>query len=584
MIANGTEDARAMVSLAGERDTATQPRAEARESLRPADRRVLVGVLLVALLVRIGALIRTDVIFNDGPVFLRLAAQMQSGQWHAAFAHDQHPGYPLLIRLAQTLFGEPHPAAIAVSMFFGCAAVAALYVFLLQAWDRRVAALGALMLAVNPYAARFSADVQTESVYLFFFLASVTLLFRALRRASPGWAAAAGVSTALAYLTRPEGAAILGVAGVLAAVAWLRGSWAARPTMAWFAALAIGAGVVAGPYVSFVRSVSGGFRVSQKKSLLTILEFAPGSSAEPAGALSIPASTATNEIVVVVLAALGSALIAFSLSRIRGSAATRVRVDRVSLTVAIVALGLLGAVLAPGPFGVFAGVVVSTLRPEIGLLVAIGIFVRAKSGPRGRSLFVTAVVGLYAVILFGLLVSYGYVDRRHALPPLTLLLGYAAAGGLVLIDGLTSWLRGRGLDATRSRVIAWSTIAGLIVAIALPKAWHAHRAEELGARHAAEWLRDHPGAPGKLASGRLKHGWYAGREWMPLWDLGAVKTLDLLDYEGVRFVLAERDVLDASKRPVAPLAENPRFVLVERYTDPSSPNPVVLYELVQRSD
>lgn len=163
MIANGTEDARAMVSLAGERDTATQPRAEARESLWPADRRVLVGVLLVALLVRIGALIRTDVIFNDGPVFLRLAAQMQSGQWHAAFAHDQHPGYPLLIRLAQTLFGEPHPAAIAVSMLFGCAAVAALYVFLLQAWDRRVAALGALMLAVNPYAARFSADVRAWS-------------------------------------------------------------------------------------------------------------------------------------------------------------------------------------------------------------------------------------------------------------------------------------------------------------------------------------------------------------------------------------------------------------------------------------
>jgi hypothetical protein len=197
---------------------------------------------------------------------------------------------------------------------------------------------------------------------------------------------------------------------------------------------------------------------------------------------------------------------------------------------------------------------------------------------------VTATVGLYAVLLFGLLVSYGYVDRRHALPPLTLLLGYAAAGALVLIDGLTSWLETRGRGAERARLIAWATVTGLMVAIALPKAWHAHGREELGARRAAEWLRDHPEPPGKLASDRLKHGWYAAREWMPLWDLGAVKTLDLLDYEGVRFVLAEHDVLDASRRLVPPLDDNPRFVLVERYTDPSDPRPVVLYELVRRSD
>jgi len=572
-----------MVSLAEEHATSAGARSGLREHRRHDDARVWLGLLAVALVVRIGTLIRTDVIFNDGPMFLRLAAWMQAGRWHDAFAHDQHPGYPLFIRLAQTVFGEPYPAAIAVSMLFGCASVLVLYGFLRQGWDRRVAALGALMLAVNPYAARFSADVQTEPVYLFFFLASVALLFAALRRASPGLAAAAGVMTALAYLTRPEGAAVIVVGVALAGTAWLRGSWTGRRTLAWLAALVAGAAVFAGPYVAFVRSVSGGFRVSQKKSLLTILEFEPGASAEPAGAAIDAVPTATHEILVVVLAALAVACVAFVLGRIRGRAATRVRVDRVSLGVAIAAIGLLAAILAPGSFGVFAGVVVSTLRPEILLLMAIGIFVRAKNGPTGRTLFVTSIVVLYAVILFGLLVSYGYVSRRHALPPLTLLFGYAAVGALVLIDGMETWLRERGRDARRSRIIAWSTIAGLIVAIALPKAWHAHRAEELGARRAAEWLREHPEPPGKLASDRRKHGWYAARDWMPLWDLGAVKTLDLLDYEGVRFVLAEHDVLDASKRPVPPLVGNPRFVLVERWADPSDARPVVLYELVPSS-
>ena len=50
-----------------------------------------------------------------------------------------------------------------------------------------------------------------------------------------------------------------------------------------------------------------------------------------------------------------------------------------------------------------------------------------------------------------------------------------------------------------------------------------------------------------------------------------------------RFVLAEHDVLDASKRPVPPLVGNPRFVLVERWADPSDTRPVVLYELVPTS-
>lgn len=572
-----------MVSLAEEHATSAGPRREPGPHRAPGDGGVWLGLLAVTLVVRLGSLIRTDVIFNDGPVFLRLAARMQAGDWHDAFAHDQHPAYPLLIRVAQIAFGEPYPAAIAVSMIFGSGAVLVLYAFLRQGWDRRVAALGALMLAVNPYAARFSADVQTEPVYLFFFLASVTLLFAALRRGSPKLAAAAGGVTALAYLTRPEGAAVLAVGVMLAGTAWLRGSWTGRRTLAWLGALVAGAGVFAGPYVLFVRSVSGGFRLSQKKSLLTILEFEPGASAEPVRRVVDTLPNATHEIVFVALVALGIVCVAVALGRIRGSAATRVRVDRVSLGVALAAVGLLAALLAPGPFGVFAGVVISTLRPEIGLLMAIGIFVRAKDAPTGRTLFVTSIVALYAVILFGLLVSYGYVDRRHALPPLTLLFGYAAVGALVLIDGMAKWLRERGHAPGRSRIVAWSTIAGLIVAIALPKAWHAHRAEELGARRAAEWLHDHPEPPGKLASDRLKHGWYAARDWMPLWDLGAVKTLDLLDHEGVRFVLAEQDVLDAAKQPVPPLVGNPRFVLVERWSDPSQERPVVLYELVRRS-
>ena len=93
-----------MVSLAGERDAAVFAPAGVRESGGFGVRRVAVGLFGLALVVRLGALIRTDVIFNDGPVFLQIAAQMQAGQWHTAFAHDQHPGYPLWVRSG---FPEP---------------------------------------------------------------------------------------------------------------------------------------------------------------------------------------------------------------------------------------------------------------------------------------------------------------------------------------------------------------------------------------------------------------------------------------------------------------------------------------------
>ena len=41
------------------------------------------------------------------------------------------------------------------------------------------------------------------------------------------------------------------------------------------------------------------------------------------------------------------------------------------------------------------------------------------------SLVVLAALGLYAVVLFGLAVNFGYVSGRHTLPPVTLAFGAA---------------------------------------------------------------------------------------------------------------------------------------------------------------
>jgi 4-amino-4-deoxy-L-arabinose transferase-like glycosyltransferase len=565
--------ARAMGSLDGRLDDGSTPGAGQGSPGARSDVATLLGLVVLAAVVRVGALLRTDVIFNDGPIFLGIAEEMAAGEWHAALAHDQHPGYPLLVRVAMIGAADSFDAAVGVSLVFGTGAVLALHAFLRRAWDRRVAAVGAVLLALNPYAARFSADVQTEPVYLFFFLLAVTAVFAALRGGDARLAVGAGLLSGLAYSVRPEGLGVAGVGGLLAGVAWIRGSWTGGRTARWLGALAAGAGVLVLPYVLFVRSVSGSFRLSQKKSLLTILGVDPVELDEIAGGAFLPSIELLGAVVVIGALWLVGA-------RLRGTAAVRVRVGATALAAVVAGAVAAAAALAPGSLGTFLAVYVSTIRPEVALLGLVGIVGGVSRPPSGRTLFVALLVGSYSALLFGLLLTYGYVSRRHALPPLTLLLGYAGAGAWVLIDGLAARLAEAGVPGDRARRGAVVAVVAALALIALPKAWHDHRAEERAARTAAEWLRENTEGEGALASSRLKHGWYAGRRWLPLRQGDHPKSLQQLHAEGVRFVLVDSRSGPApgtwSTEPVDPAAVVP----VERHTTRDGSESAVVYELV----
>ena len=112
----------------------------------------VLSLVAAAAVLRWVAWLRTAAMFNDGPLFLALARRMADGEWSAAVAHDYHPLYPLAIRLAYPLAGDWERAAAAVSVLAGAAAVALLYRFLRDAFDARVALVGAALLAVHPYA------------------------------------------------------------------------------------------------------------------------------------------------------------------------------------------------------------------------------------------------------------------------------------------------------------------------------------------------------------------------------------------------------------------------------------------------
>ena len=239
-----------------------------RESVRFGMRtRSVMGVILVlAFALRAIMAVRTSVMFEDGPHFLGVAKLFASGDWAGALSHPYHPLYSAFTAVVERLVHDWEVAALSVSVIAGTAAVLALYLFLREASDPPSAIFGAFLLAISPYGVRFTSDIESEGIYLVFFLAGVALLFRGLARGEFRALVAAGVSAGLAYLARPEGAGLVLVGmGLLVARAHGDG-WRAGRLLGACAALAGGAVIVAAPYLGVLMQQRGALVLSGKKA------------------------------------------------------------------------------------------------------------------------------------------------------------------------------------------------------------------------------------------------------------------------------------------------------------------------------
>jgi 4-amino-4-deoxy-L-arabinose transferase-like glycosyltransferase len=548
--------------------------------------RVVALIFVFALGLRSLVVFRTAVIFNDGPIFIRLAELMHAGDWAEALSHPYHPLYSFLIHLARHVTDDPERAGIVISLLGGSAAVVALYAFLREAFDLHVARVGAIMLALNPYAVRYSADVQSDSIHLWLFLVSVTLLYRALRTQSPRLATITGVVSGLAYLTRPEGVGVVLVGVVLVSVAWIRGSWGADRAARWLAGLCSGLVAAAVPYLLAIRSLTGHWIFSQKKSVLSLVGFDLERLEVVSGDPALNVLSGWGLAVLLGASAIALYFAWRGLDQVRGSPASRMRIGAGALSGGVALLLALALWLAPEQTMYFLAILASSLRPELVLLLVIGIGSRVSRGPQGRSLFISAFCAVYAVVLFGLLLHYGYLSRRHTLPPLSLLLGYAALGCIVLADQLRALPERLGIRDSAfgrwPRDVWLSALIVILLAVSLPKTLSDYRAEELAGRLAAEWLAGQSQGPEYVAANRSKLGYYARRRWFPLREEGMLLGLERFRRGGVRYVVIEEDALDEQLAPISPLNEHEQLVLLERHRVEVRGRHAVVFEMVER--
>jgi hypothetical protein len=541
-------------------------------ALARSERLALLALLCFAAALRWLLWSRAVTLFNDGPEFLELAKSAGAGQWDVVLAHPYHPLYSLLVACVHAVGFDWESAGALVGVAGGTAAVAFLFLFLRDAFGAPAAWIGAGLLAVHSRAVEFSSDIQSDGLYLGLFLAGVWLGWRAWTRRSPGNAAAAGIASGLAYLTRPEGLGLACVVTVLVGLEWLRGSWRLAPALRVAGAVATAAALCVAPYVVALQQNGGGWTLTHKKSVSQLSGAAPPAAnvASPTTAPSAPARALLRAPVP------------------SGVSASRAQLDRGED-------GLSVDQAASKPARAIASAKMllrtskSAFRYGVLLLFAAGL-IAARGWPSQRGIFVGAIVVAYAGLLYALTFFMGYVSRRHALPPLVPLFGYAGLGALALASGFASLCSRRGIAWPGRASPVWiaASIAALVGVGELATQREPRREEDRAARAAAEWLRDNrPPAP--LAANRLRLGYYAGMPYVPLVRVDSVageSHLDeYLDEVGVRYLLlddpkeleAVRRVEGTHLRPLHSVRQGEReawvFERVERAEPPAESRP-----------
>jgi len=131
---------------------------------------------------------------------------INNGKWYSIYP----PGYPLLL-VPGLLLRAPwlvNPVLAALTVFL-------LFLLGREIYGREVGLLAALLAAVSPWFLLMSSTLMSHSSSLFFNTLFLLLLFRFLRRPSPGLGLAAGSSWGIAFLVRPLNALVFSLVFLL---------------------------------------------------------------------------------------------------------------------------------------------------------------------------------------------------------------------------------------------------------------------------------------------------------------------------------------------------------------------------------
>jgi hypothetical protein len=169
------------------------------------DRRLIAGVALTALAVRLTAWSGAFAIGTDSAAFLRMAELIRGGRWHDALTTYYHPGYPTAVAVFSPVLGGIESAGFLVSVLFGALSVIPLVLLTRDLFGRAAAILVGVLYSVHGFVVELHADVMTEGLYCAALFGAIWMGRQFLDRRRLYWAILAGVASGVAYLVRHEG-------------------------------------------------------------------------------------------------------------------------------------------------------------------------------------------------------------------------------------------------------------------------------------------------------------------------------------------------------------------------------------------
>ena len=418
-----------------------------------------------ALAIRIYLSLTSYCISGDGVAYLVMARHFAEGQWRAALGAVYSPLYPLLVSLMHRWVANWEMAGNVLSAILGTAAVATTYLMTQEAFGRRDLGLGAAMLmALHPEIAAYSASVRTEAGYIFLTTGACWLLLKSLNDRRIIVAALGGMVAGLAYLYRTEaiGFLPLGILLFLAA-GWL---WKqASHTWVFTAAFvfAVAFMMVAAPYIAYLRISTGHWSIGRE--LTAAMMYGMGDVASNGGEWRRLGWSATASPLMIIFDD------------------PRLYVEKVGQYFIVSIYNFAQA-----------------LEPLLTVLLAIGIWAR------GRALFTAPrETFLAAIVLFyfcGFALSY--TGTRFMLHLIPFVFGWVAAGIIMLSKQLAQWRR-----IGSSRIVRAAIPVAITITL-LPRTLWPIGYDMRGVRYAGEDIAKMTKGPVTVAARDGRVAYYAG--------------------------------------------------------------------------
>jgi Dolichyl-phosphate-mannose-protein mannosyltransferase len=233
-----------------------------------------IGLLMLAAGLLLGWLVvHTEIFYTDGLRYIAQARTIDQGSLAKGLVHSvDHPIYPAAIVVIHRLIGGDRPgdwqrAAQIAAMVAGVLLVLPLYLIAVELFGASRAWISCLLIYLIPFNGHVLADALSESTFLLFWSIGVWSSLKLMRTARLVWLVPIAASSALAYLTRPEGLVILvALVGTLLVLPFWRSPDFPLKKIGWALGLLVGAGLVAaGPFMI----LKGG--ISSKPSMSRLL-------------------------------------------------------------------------------------------------------------------------------------------------------------------------------------------------------------------------------------------------------------------------------------------------------------------------